>query len=410
MIPGNHDGDANAFYRSFAAPSEFTDIAGARFISFVDPEEPGYNALRPKQHLERMLAARRGWNGPIIMLQHVPVFPHGSSKCPYHYINGNEVIAAMRQAGITLSVSGHYHEGFDLVTAAELNFAAAPALCETPFSFLLLTLEDGRVAARRHDLAMPSGLQLFDWHVHSPFAYCNENMNIPLSARMGAAMGLSGISISEHSAHLAFSREHYGRSEWFTNGMKDAAREDDRTNDFFDMVEAARKEHSSLHAGIELDFDASGNPVARREQAARAQVHLGAVHQLTAVITGNGDSNAVKNEFMFLTRRIAESGVIVLAHPFRVFRRGKIETPADLFAPVAEMLKKHGVAAELNFHTNEPSPEFFRLCIESGVKIALGSDAHNMYEVGEFAPHLAFLRNSGVAEDDLSKILLSPPA
>ncbi len=409
-IPGNHDGDAEAFYRSFGAPPEFTDIAGTRFIAFVDPEEPDYNALRPKQHLERMLAARRGWNGPIIMLQHVPVFPHGSSECPYHYINGDEVIAAMRQAGITLSISGHYHEGFDLVTAAGLNFSAAPALCEAPFSFLLLNVEDGKVAADRHDLAMPSGLQLFDWHAHSPFAYCNENMDIPRSARMGTAMGLAGISISEHSAHLAFSRERYGRRDWFVNGIESASSEEDRTDNFFDNVEAARKEQPSLHAGIELDFDARGNPVGRPEQTARAEVRLGAVHQLAALTTGNGDSDAAKNEFLFLTRRIAESGVRALAHPFRVFRRGKVETPADLFVPVAELLKKHGVAAELNFHTNEPSPEFFRICIESGVKIALGSDAHNMYEVGEFAPHMAFLRKCGVGAGDLAEILIPPPA
>ncbi len=70
-----------------------------------------------------------------------------------------------------------------------------------------------------------------------------------------------------------------------------------------------------------------------------------------------------------------------------------------------KLLKKHNVAAEINYHTNEPSEEFFSKCIRSGVKISFGSDAHNLYEVGEFYYHLQLLQRCGY-DGDIGDILV----
>jgi len=129
---------------------------------------------------------------------------------------------------------------------------------------------------------------------------------------------------------------------------------------------------------------------------------VGAVHMLPEAYSEN-----VERGFMMVTEKLLQRGVKVLAHPFRLFRRRGMEVPKHLFKPVAEMLAKYKVAAELNFHTNEPDPEFFRLCLEEGVPIALGSDAHALYEVGEFAPHIEFLRKLAV-EGNLKNILFYP--
>ena len=40
--------------------------------------------------------------------------------------------------------------------------------------------------------------------------------------------------------------------------------------------------------------------------------------------------------------------------------------------------------------------EFFKLAIAAGVKLTLGSDTHNLYEIGDFALHLDFLKRCGV--------------
>jgi histidinol phosphatase-like PHP family hydrolase len=71
-------------------------------------------------------------------------------------------------------------------------------------------------------------------------------------------------------------------------------------------------------------------------------------------------------------------------------------------------MKEAGVAAEINFHTNEPTPEFVRQCIEAGIPLTFGGDAHNLYEIGDFALHLDLVRRAGY-DGDLADILLPWP-
>ena len=63
------------------------------------------------------------------------------------------------------------------------------------------------------------------------------------------------------------------------------------------------------------------------------------------------------------------------------------------------MLKRYNVAAELSFHHNRPSPEFFRKCLDAGVKISFGSDTHSLFKLGFFNPHFDFLRSIGYDGD-----------
>ena len=64
------------------------------------------------------------------------------------------------------------------------------------------------------------------------------------------------------------------------------------------------------------------------------------------------------------------------------------------------------MAAEINFHTNEPDPAFFRLCLDTGVRLTFGSDAHDLHAIGEFTPHLQLLRNCGY-DGDLADIVVT---
>ena len=86
-------------------------------------------------------------------------------------------------------------------------------------------------------------------------------------------------------------------------------------------------------------------------------------------------------------------------NPFRFFRRSERPTPTELYEPLARALAATGTAAEINFHTNEPHAQFFAACIERGVKIALGSDAHAQYEAAGLSAHLALLRRAAGTSD-----------
>ncbi len=403
VIPGNHDPAPEVFYQVMPRPPEFLDVGDCRFIPFpYDPQTEGWNARREPAELARMERLATSHTGSIVSLQHVPLFPSESCDCPYNYDNSSEVVTAMRAAGVTLSISGHYHKGFQIIDQNGLSAVAAPALCESPFRFLTLELDNGGklVRTETHSLSMPEELHLADYHVHTRFAYCNENMDVVKALELASLFKLDLISFSEHSSHLYFNIDDY-RNRVYHRNVIPAINSEYRIDEYF--AELDKHSGQKFLCGLEIDFDFFGKAVVRAEDLERVDLRIGAVHHIET----RGDLSAITDEFMFQTRSILCSGVDILAHPFRVFLRRKLEPPKELYIPVAEMLKESNTAAEVNFHTNKPDPEFFLICIERGVKIAFGSDAHNLYEVGEFYPHLKLIESIGYS-GKITDILFRP--
>ena len=114
VVRGNHDPSADYFYKVFKKQNQL-DINGYRFVVFDDPEEPDYCASRTSDELGRFKLARFDHSGPVISVQHVPLFPPGTSDCPYNYTNAEQIITEMRKHRIFLSISGHYHKGVELI-------------------------------------------------------------------------------------------------------------------------------------------------------------------------------------------------------------------------------------------------------------------------------------------------------
>ena len=399
-IPGNHDGDADAFYQVFERPADHIDIAGARFVSFIDPEEPGYNARRTDADLKRMASAREGHDGPLVSVQHVPLFPAGASSCPYHYVNAAEAWDAFEKNGYTLSLSGHYHAGDDLMSRGAGKAIIAPALCESPFAFLEITIDGDNVTTRRQELRMPPELRLFDYHVHTPFAFCQENMDYALTIELAREFGLAGFAFCEHTGQLYFDRPTFWAAGFMEKGLACEKGVQIRMPEYLARTPAYCP---PAYLGFEIDCDYSGTPVIRPEDAKRAQVRLGAVHWLEELRKPDPDLAKASDEMLRRLSKFLGSGLDILAHPFRAFKQTDI--PEGLAEPMVDLLRINGVAAEINFHIGEVEPEFVGLCVESGVKLVFGSDSHNLFEVGQFAPHLELMRTCGYGTSDLPEIL-----
>lgn len=134
-IPGNHD-DAEVFAKVFGPLPDFYDFAGVRFVPFIDLEEPNWNARRTERDLARLQSARNGHDGPLVCLQHTSLFPPHSCECPFNFVNAEEVIDQMRRLRVSLSISGHFHQGVTRIDSGDMVFCICPALCEMPFEFL----------------------------------------------------------------------------------------------------------------------------------------------------------------------------------------------------------------------------------------------------------------------------------
>ena len=402
VIRGNHDPEKDVFESVMGEQVDYLDINGIRFAAFDDPEEPGYNASRTKDDLDRMRKLGAEFDGPLVSLQHVPLFPKKAEVCSYNYTNADEIIEIMRKTNYVAALSGHYHAGIELFDYEGISYFAGRALCEVPFGYAVIEIDDrGNVSCDEENLAMPEKLGLIDHHVHTNLAYCNENMDIVKASALGKVFGLGGIVVSEHSAHLYFNKENYSRRLQYFEGMS-SNKKNDRVAEYFALY--ANEADDFCRLGMEIDYDRKGRGIIESAVWDKLEFRNGSIHVMD--VPENPDMKAVEKEFLFLTEAVAASRVDSLVHPFRIFRRGGLTLPPHLFAPVVDILKRYGAAVEINYHTNEPPPEFFRMCVENGIKLSLGSDAHNLYEVGEFYAHLKFLQE--IAPDfDLCDLLIS---
>jgi len=406
VIPGNHDGDPEAFYQVFDRPGASVDLCGVRFLPFVDREEPGYNASRRPEDIGRFQLARADWRGPLVALQHVCLAPPLQSAAPYNYINAPEIIRAMTEAGVSLSISGHHHHGAESVRNETTTFVTAPGLCEAPFPFLLITVEGERITVERQQLAMPAQLGLVDTHVHSELAYCGENVSVSAAIPLAKEFGLAGMGFSEHSGQLYYDERSYWAGQWFEEGIAGAKDADNRMPGYLSLIEDHRSPGVSF--GLEVDYDAAGKPLLRPEHRGQFDHLIGSIHRLPSLYSPSVRREILEDEFMGLLEQLVKDGIDIVAHPFRVLRRGGLPVSERLFRPAATLLRKHGVAMEINFHNNQPPVEFVRLCLEMGIRFSLGSDSHNLCEIGEFADHLQLLREAGFT-GELSDVLLPRP-
>jgi len=392
VVPGNHDGDWSQFCDVFQELPDYLDVAGYRFVPFCDEEAPGYNATRSEEDLERMKRVREGYNGPIIAIQHVPLFPPSQHECPYNLTNAESVLQIMKDANIQWVIAGHYHPGFQLFDEG-FSSIVAPALCSKPFRFLVINIDGQNTEVIEHPLSMPEELRLTDFHVHSHFAYCNENMDFGKALELADVFNVPNVVFSEHSTHLYFDRE--TNRAYLHDGFERA--KELISSKIPEYQDEAKKAIASpgvnVLQGLEVDCDVNGKPALLNEDREKFDILLGAMHRLPAEAVKYTDT--ASEAFRALLAKFIGCGIKILAHPLRVFRRRDLSPPASLFPFVVRLLKEHDVAAELNFHTNEPPVEFVQMCLEEGVKLSFGSDAHNLYEVGEFYPNLLLLEEAG---------------
>lgn len=407
VIPGNHDPNPDIFYSVFPEPSRITDIGGVRFVTCLDKEEPGYNATRSSDDIKFMKTARSGHAGPIISLQHVPLFAPGTSPSPYSLTNSSEVWSEFENNNYTLSISGHYHSGDDQIGKGTGKSITVPALCESPFSFIEIEIDGDKITTRHHQLAMPPELELIDYHVHTPYAYCQENMNPELTIQLAKEFGLAGFAFTEHSGQLYFDGPTFWNAEFMENGLETDHGHQNRMPDYLKLT---KKYCPPALLGFEMDCDYQGRPVIYPEDLKHAQVRLASVHWLEELKKDKPDIDLACREMLRRLSVMFEYGVDILAHPFRIFTRTQTPEPKQLVDPLIELLRKHNVAAEINFHNQITSEGFVKKCVDAGVKLAFGSDSHNLYEVGEHYPHLQLMNRCGYSHSDLSQILYKTPA
>jgi len=410
VVPGNHDGDADLLLTIFDDEPGLHEVKGYRLYSFLDTWEENDVCRRPPHATERFKEEANRGGGPLIVLQHNPLHPPIESDYPYTIADREAVMAAYEETQVVLSLSGHYHAGQPPSTAGTVRYYTCPALSKNPFRYALVRLRGREVSISEHALRLPCEPPLVDVHTHTQYAYCGDDVTAEGVIRRARLFGLGGVCLTEHADQLYLTREEHGEHYAVQdNDYWRAPRSErsERMPRYRRDMEPLRSEFVKL--GLEVELDGLGRPGVRPQHLHGWDLLLGAVHWVPGEAEGI-TFEAAKRAFMANVSGLLASGIHVLAHPFRFFRRNGLPRPVDLYRPVARMLAERGVAAEINFHTNEPDPEFFATCIEEGVKIALGSDAHALREVADFQPHFALLQQAAGRREVAGLLYPRPPA
>ncbi len=409
-LPGNHDADANAFNAVFNTAPGLHEIGGYGFLVFNDTYNEAHECTRTEEALAltRSLAETHP-RLPIIALQHSPIYPAINSHYPYRPLNAAEIMDSFQKAGVILSLSGHYHKGQKARAHENVLYHTVPALCEAPFRFSLIRLTGSHVEIEELCL----GLQLpnlVDVHCHTEHAYCGTTADTASCVALSQALGVSTLCVTEHAFQLYFEKKTAMSFAWQTDPARVeqawASQGRFRMEAYRRFAEKLRSPYVKI--GLEVDLFDNGRLLLAPEDAREDwDLLIGAVHYIQGYVPGQTTQQEAEELFIRDVTRLTDHPINVLAHPFRFFTRNRLAVPRHLFPVVAGLLADSGVAAEVNFHTDAPDPEFIRLCVEKDVKIALASDTHELAEAGEFWPHVDVLRKAGVTPKMFPDVLFS---
>ena len=388
------------------------EVGGYGFLLFHDRVDEGDVTTRPSEGLglPGEVASERAGLG-LVALQHNPLHPHIESDYPYMLTNADAILDSYEEAGVILSLSGHYHAGQSAHRVGDVTCYTVPAACRSPFSFAHVRLGCGKengVQVREHSLRMDTP-GLVDVHCHTEYAYCATTVTAQRNVKTARAMGLQGLCLVEHAFHLYFDEDDAWSYRWQTDAsLVQRAWEtgQGRMVQYREFVRGLRDGYVRL--GLEVDLRADGSLLLAEEDRQGWDLLVGAIHRIPGFEKGHTTQAEAEKLFLRETERLLAHPIQVLAHPFRFLLHAELERPTHLYRAVARLLSQSGVAAELNVHSNDPDPRFIDECLSHGVKIALGSDSHDLAEVGELSPHIRLLRQVGVRDEDLPSVLYRP--
>ncbi len=326
------------------------------------------------------------------------LIPTALATSPFAPLLLNKAIKRLRYDGITPSTVVLPNGVDATLTHRLINVAALEGLVSqtgdvpetaSPFQFLY--------ADQPYDLTLPN--DLCDWHAHTQFAYCGRGIDFFDAAQLSLALGVQKQGFSEHAFALYFPSDalkFYWQSDpafvekiWATEGRG-------RMVAYKQLIAQARSLLGPrVHFGLEIDLFGGGRCCLAPEDMEGWDYLIGAIHEVEGITNATPRAEA-ESLWMRDVERLLSLPIKILAHPFRYFPWCGRPVPRDLYRPVAKMLKQANIAAEINHHKNPFELDFFRICLDEGVQLSLGTDAHVTRDIADLRPHLKTLEALGI--------------
>ncbi len=163
VVPGNHDGDPERLLAIFKNEPGLHEVSisgcvSYRIVTFADHYTEDNYCTRSSRDREFLLRLAEREGPPIIVIQHGCIYPHIESDYPFRLTNSEQLMQDYAQAGVLLSISGHYHVGQPMSIAGGVRYFTASALCSAPFQYTIVTLSGENVAIEQYRLMISEEL------------------------------------------------------------------------------------------------------------------------------------------------------------------------------------------------------------------------------------------------------------
>ncbi len=251
------------------------------------------------------------------------------------------------------------------------------------------------------DLSLQEPLD--DWHAHTQFAYCGRGIDLFDAARLAHFFGIRTQGFSEHAFALYFPSDalkFYWQADLDLVARTWGSSERGRMLAYKTLAQTIRPIFGKrIRMGLEVDLLSNGQLCLAPQDQNGWDMLIGAIHEIPDIQAGNTQAET-EYAWMRDIERLLESPIQILAHPFRYWTWSKRPVPRHFYRPVAKLLAKRHIAAEINHHKNPFELEFYRICLEEGVQLSLGSDAHITRDIADLTPHLETLKALGLTTQE----------
>ena len=244
---------------------------------------------------------------------------------------------------------------------------------------------------------------LVDYHTHPmrtaydlPQAehYAHFRASMDDNIRRAAQLGLVELGFSEHIYRLTIAP---GAVPWKSNPLGDMGSYVRAVED----VKLAQRACGAPQVRLSMEVDVVPSTVSIVEAALPLYPFdylLGSVHEVPDLPQGAAAEDAYAAYYATMRWGIRSGLFSAIAHPDRIHRKiGPVDATIlhDLMRETVRELARAGMCVEMSsagvragMTGIDPNTHFATLCLEHGVPITLGSDAHKTEAIGEGLPAL----------------------
>ncbi len=260
---------------------------------------------------------------------------------------------------------------------------------------------------------------LVDWHVHTRYSSCcKEDYGVFEVGQAAEELGLAGVGITDHSNYQRHNVKFLAtqRQEMVTFGMQSRIRLG------LEVTILDRKGNLGVNpkALERLDFII----LAEHLHIAKMFSEFHKIKEKAVQWRDEGDTEKIK-DLGVQTQELMCAGLqsssphAILAHPWRFFLSRKIHEPSliDLTPRLCEVAQERGIAIEMpgshlriwaDRSQQRPDYEFiqsfWRVVSGYDVRIALGSDAHRLADLGVFPELSSAFNDFGLSPNRLLRL------